>query len=299
MKKILILTSGLVKKLDGFVDASKDLDLEVHLGSFYEISYDSNYAKVRFQEHDLADYDLIYFRLVGKSLETAALVAEYAKLKGVKLIDDVYEKPHVLVTSVSKYLEYYKLSDKVTIPPTYFARVSRIRRLCGTKLGYPYVVKSTSGRKARDVWYVDKSSEEEIFTELRSREIRGDKFFAQVYIPSSTRIRILVIGDRAVAGIIQPSKYVKKVKEGITDDERNALKSGFSEVPTKLGEIALRAAQAVDLNISGVDILKDEKSGKLYVIEANAAPAWKLINKYCGINVESEILKYLKGVKTK
>ncbi len=297
MKKILILTSGLVKKLDGFVDASKDTEMEVHLGSFYDISYDSNYGKVRFQEHDLADYDLLYFRLVGKSLETAALVSEYAKSKGIKLVDDVYETSHVLVTSVSKYLEYYRLADKVNIPPTYFARVSRIRRLCGTKLGYPYIVKSTSGRKARDVWYIDKSREEEVFTELRSREMRGDKFFAQVYIPSSTRIRILVVGDRAIAGIIQPSKYVKIVKEGITDMEREALKSGFTDVPAKLSEIALKAARAVDLNISGVDILRDEKSGKLYVIEANAAPAWKLINKYCDISVETEILKYLAEIK--
>ncbi|OGM78679.1 hypothetical protein A2366_01910 [Candidatus Woesebacteria bacterium RIFOXYB1_FULL_33_9] len=58
-------------------------------------------------------------------------------------------------------------------------------------------------------------------------------------------------------------------------------------------DLALKSAKAVDLNICGVDILINSKTNETYVIEANAAPSWKLINKYCGVVVEDEIIKYL------
>jgi len=64
-------------------------------------------------------------------------------------------------------------------------------------------------------------------------------------------------------------------------------------VPEKYSEMAVKAAKTVDLDISGVDILVEDATDKLYVIEANAAPSWKLIAKDCGVNVEKEILKFL------
>jgi len=296
MKKILILTSGPAEKIKEFAHVSKDMGIDLTIGSFYDISWEDSNGEVRFQGNDISSWDLIYFRLVGKSLETAALVAECVKDKGVKLIDEVYGRSHVMVTSVSKYLEYYKLAKAVVIPPTYFASISSIKSESGDKLGYPFVIKSTSGRKSRDVWLVQDDKEDQIFADLKRREVGGDKFFAQKYIPSTVRIRILVIGNRAVAGITQPSKYLKKINPEITDEEKEALKKGFADVPPDLAEISLKAARSVDLNISGVDILQSEIDGKYYVIEANAAPAWRLVNKYCDINVEKEILEYLKNL---
>ena len=38
-----------------------------------------------------------------------------------------------------------------------------------------------------------------------------------------------------------------------------------------------------------------DATGNLFVIEVNAAPSWKLIEKDCGVNVEEELLKFLAG----
>ena len=64
-------------------------------------------------------------------------------------------------------------------------------------------------------------------------------------------------------------------------------------VPEKYSELALNCANAVNLDIAGVDILEENDSGKLFVIEANAAPSWNLIKKDCGVEVEKEILNFL------
>jgi ribosomal protein S6--L-glutamate ligase len=76
----------------------------------------------------------------------------------------------------------------------------------------------------------------------------------------------------------------------------NLGEKGKIEVTDELKELALLSAKAVSLDIAGIDILKEDKTGKLYVIEANAAPSWKAMAKDTGINIEREILKYLRDI---
>ena len=95
-KNILILTSGNVTKLSNF-----DGKVGVTLASFSDISYTSDDSKLTISsEVDLKNFDLIYFRMVGKSLEIATLVADYAMKNGIKIVDDMYETSNLLPISL-------------------------------------------------------------------------------------------------------------------------------------------------------------------------------------------------------
>lgn len=259
MKKILILTSGNVSKLDAFNSVKK--------ASFDDINFKSNSEKIFVGNTDLREFDLIYFRFIGKSLEIATLVSDYARKNGVKIIDRLYEKSLLMPSSLGKTLEIRKLVESgIKIPKTVFGDLS--------KLPYPYVVKSTTGQKAREVWLINSEKD------LPVRQV-GKFYFAQEFIENAKRIRALVIGDKVVGAIVRETKWNK-------DETKEVL----NPVPDKVAKLAIDSAKAVELDICGVDILTNE-SGNYWVIEANAAPSWKLINKYCNVSVENEIIRYL------
>lgn len=265
MNKILILTSGNVSKLEAFKNEPVDV------GSFEDICWNSASNDLRYKIYDLRNYKLIYFRLVGKSLEIATLVAEYAAKNGVKIIDKMYEKSRLLPTSLGKILETKKLCEAgVKMPKTVLGNFD--------SLPYPYVIKSTTGRKGKEVWLIRSEIE---MRDLRELLDKNKIYFAQEFIPNAKRIRALVVGDKVLGAIVRETKWNK-----------DGTKETLASVPEDISKLALDSAKALDLDICGVDILIDE-SGQKWVIEANAAPAWKLINKYCNVNVEHEIVKYL------
>jgi len=81
-KKLLILTGGPKKKLDAFVEPAKDLGLAVTLASFADLTFllskQSPKIVLKVKDQSLAEFDLIYIRMVGKRLEDATLVVNFA-----------------------------------------------------------------------------------------------------------------------------------------------------------------------------------------------------------------------------
>jgi len=268
MKKILILTAGKVEKLDAFKNKG------VTLASFSDICFDlDEKAGLKLKSgEDLKSFDIIYFRFVGKSLEIATLIVHYAKRNRVQIVDKVYEKSQLIPASQSKLLELKKFNEAgIKIPKTTFGKFDNLE--------FPYVVKSTTGQRAREVWLVNNKKEwESLQTELDKNKL----YFVQEFIPNARRIRALVIGDKVVGAILRQTKWNK-------DETKETL----SPIPTDIVNLAIKSAKSVDLDICGVDILVSSNTKEMFVIEANAAPSWKLINRYCGVSVEDEIIKYL------
>lgn len=267
MKNILILTSGNVNKISAFARDG------VTLASFKDVSYTSEEMGLKLKTgEDIKDFSIIYFRIVGKSLEIASLVADYAIKNGIKIVDEMYETSHLLPISLGKSLEMRKLNESgVKIPKTVFGDFS--------SMSFPYIVKSTSGQRAREVWLVNNEAE---LDELKKKFEKGKFYFAQELVPNARRIRALVIGDKVVGAIVRHTKWNK-----------DHTKITLDPIPDEVSKLALDSAKSVQLDISGIDILVNSVTNEMYVIEANAAPAWELINKYCKVNVEDEIIKYL------
>jgi glutathione synthase/RimK-type ligase-like ATP-grasp enzyme len=267
-KNILILTSGNVAKIEEF----KNFD-NVTVGTFKDINYSSDSADLKYKDSSLKEFDLIYFRMVGKSLEIATLVANFAVKSNIKLVDELYSNTNLMPMTLAKSIEMRKLYESgISIPRTVFGDFSTME--------FPFIVKSTSGQKAKEVWLVN--SQEELDTLKSNKFEKGKFYFAQALVPNASRARLLVIGDKVVGGILRQTKWNK-----------NHVKETLDPIPEDMANLALKSAKAVGLNISGIDILVNSQTNEMFVIEANAAPAWKLINKYCNVSVADEIIKYL------
>lgn len=265
---ILILTSGNINKLEEF----KEKD-GVTLGTFKDINYSSDSSDLKFKDRSLKEFDLIYFRMVGKSLEIATLVANFAINNSIKLVDELYSNTLLMPMTLAKSIEMRKLYESgINIPKTVFGNFS--------KLEFPFIVKSTSGQKAKEVWLVN--NKEELDTLKQKKYEKGKLYFAQALVANARRIRALVVGDRVIGAIVRHTKWNK-----------DHTKLTLNPVPADVEKLAVDSAKAVGLNISGIDILVNSETNEMFVIEANAAPAWKLINKYCNVSVADEIIKYL------
>src|SRR5262249_52990072 len=90
----------------------------------------------------------------------------------------------------------------------------------------------------------------------------------QQFISDRSEYRISVLSDRVV------SAYVKNQPEGSAPDD---LRSDWryeraSVLPRAVVTAAREAAQRVGLDYAGVDVVEDRSSGRIYCLEANAAP---------------------------
>jgi len=109
-------------------------------------------------------------------------------------------------------------------------------------------------------------------------------FYLQEFVEHNNRdIRILVLGDRAIAGMYR-----------VSDNWKTNIHAGARSEPLELTDelkhLAIKAAKAVKNEIAGVDII-ESKDG-LQVLEVNAIPGFTALQKVTDINLPGEIISY-------
>jgi glutathione synthase/RimK-type ligase-like ATP-grasp enzyme len=296
-KKILVIVGGNVNKIAGFEEAGRSLGLNLVTASFSELRFDNLNGKfnLRIGEHDASDFDVVYIRMVGKRLEDATILVNYAKAHNIKIVDRLYQEAYLMPLSLIKSMETMKLIENgISVPKTIFGRLSYIAEVGGEHLGFPFVIKSTVGRKAREVW--SPTTEEdlaELCAKLSAQEGQGKRFFAQGFVAASQRTRVFVLGGKAIGAITRPTKWRKRFLEMENGGYPEGRKHALHPIPEEDAELAVKAAAAVGLDIAGVDIAQEDKSSKRYVWEVNAAPSWGAVAKDTGLNIEEEIAKFL------
>ena len=296
--KILIIVGGNISKLDKFKDATLRLGLDVTLASLNDINYEyknTSEFSLKIENKDISDFKLIYIRMIGKRIEDASLLVDYAHKNRIKVVDHLYESELLLPSSISKAVETRKLIEGgVVIPKSFYSNLTRVIKYGERNLDYPFIIKSTSGRKAREVWLIENEADlKEKQKMLIELEKNGMRFFAQAYIKASQRVRVLTLGGVAIAAITRPTKWRKRIDSKFTKDNPEGIRGKLDPIPYVYKDISEKASKAVSLDICGVDILHEDDTDNVYVIEANAAPAWKLIEKDWKFSVEEKILEWL------
>jgi RimK family alpha-L-glutamate ligase len=301
MNRILIVLGGGIKHANPFSKAAEELSLDVHVASFAKLEYmtDGGEVKVKVDGHDIADFDVVYLRVVGKRYEDAALLVYYCRQKGIRIVDNTYEIDGLIRVPIPKSIEAKLLEDAgLPLPKTYFGRTKMMREVLPEKWGFPFVIKGTTGKQGHAVWSPrDMKELDKLVAEFTPLERKGRaRYIAQEFIKASQRNRIFVIGERAVAGITRPTRWRKRFLKKVNGEYPQGLRISLEPVPEEDAKIAVAAAKALGVNIGGADIITEDATGKKYVIEVNSAPRWAALKKDTGINVEKEILKYLSQV---
>lgn len=277
--------------MEPFKKAGDKLGVEVIIGSFGQLHYtlDGEKPRVKCGTRDIADFDVVYFRLVGKRAEDAALVVQYAKDHNIRVVDQVYERGYSYLP-LKKSLEMALLVEKgIPLPKTFFGTLKQIKEKAREVLGFPLVIKGSYGKQGHAVWLVKNPVElAQRCAELTQIENEGKRFFAQEFIKITERTRVFVVGERVIGSITMPTKWRKYVESLGT-----RLSTSMSESEQML---AVKAAKALGIDVGGIDLIRDNETQKIYVLEVNSAPRWSRFKEETGIAVEEEIVKYLAGL---
>ncbi|MHC9084892.1 30S ribosomal protein S6--L-glutamate ligase [Luteimonas sp. RIT-PG2_3] len=150
----------------------------------------------------------------------------------------------------------------------------------------PHVIKLNEGTQGNGVMLTEKPSASRSVVET----LRGlyASFLVQEFVAEAegADLRCLVVGDRVVASMR---------RQAAAGDFRSNLHRGGSAEAVDASQderdVAVRAAQAVGLNIAGVDLIRAER-GPL-VLEVNASPGLEGIEAATGVDVAGEMLDFV------
>ena len=198
---------------------------------------------------------------------------------GVRLINS----REALELASDKFLTSIILEkNKIQTPKTIICEDPKEALDSFEELGNDVVLKPLFGSKGIGITRLnDKAFAENVIYSLGHL---NEIFYLQEFIEHYNRdIRILVIGNKAIAGMYR-----------VSDNWKTNIHAGARmepiELTKELKDLAINAAKVVKTEIAGVDIVESEKG--LYVLEVNSIPGFTALQKVTDINIVEEIINY-------
>jgi gamma-F420-2:alpha-L-glutamate ligase len=209
-----------------------------------------------------------------------------------------FEQLGIPVLNSSKSIEI--VSDKLAtsqvlaqaglpIPKTILVNGDVDIDLIDKEIGFPCVIKATSGSKGKTVYLCENRKIFLGLMDLLTSIALKKVLIIQEYIDSKpgTDLRVWVIGGKTT---------VAMKRSGANGDFRANISQGGSAEPFEITEevdyLARETARVLGLQIAGIDLLFDKDGFK--ICEANSSPGFKGMDQYCGTNMAAEIVNFIK-----
>lgn len=193
-----------------------------------------------------------------------------------------------LVHSRNKFLGGQVLkSAGIAVPKTVtFADYGNIDKAIKLVGGYPFVLKRLKGTQGNAVFLINDvdKAHKKIGKYIRRRKA----FLIQQYIKESqgTDLRCFVVGGKVVGAmkrVAAKGNFRANIHQG-----GKGLAATLSKAER---DMAIEAAEVLDLQIAGVDILRSD-NGPM-VLEVNSSPGLQGIEKATGKDIAGEIIRYI------
>lgn len=244
----------------------------------------SHRPTVYYRSTKLDDVDAVIPRIGASVTFYATAVLRQFEMMGVYCLNESV----AISRSRDKLRALQILARKgIGMPVTGFAHSTKMSadliKLVG---GAPLVIKLLEGTQGKGVVLAEtEAAAASVIDAFRDLD---EYFLVQEFIKEAqgSDIRCFVIGNKVVAGMM------RKAKAG---EFRSNLHRGGTAMEVKLTpeerKTATRAAGAMGLNVSGVDIIRS-KHGPL-VIEVNSSPGLEGIEKATNVDVADSIIQYI------
>ena len=178
----------------------------------------------------------------------------------------------------SVYLERHNIPT----PKTVVCEDPKEALISFDNLGGDVIIKPLYGSKGIGISRLnDKGFAENVIYSLAELE---QIFYLQEFVEHQNRdIRVLVLGDKAIAGMYR-----------VSDNWKTNIHAGAHmepiELSNELRRLAEKAAKVTKTKIAGVDIIETDKG--LQVLEVNSIPGFTALQKVTDINLAAEIVSY-------
>ncbi len=199
----------------------------------------------------------------------------------------VYNDARAIERSVDKSMTSLLLhAARVPTPPTWATEsLAEAQRIVTREsaAGHALVVKplfGSQGKGLQRVGLVD--GEHQPLPALEAGMAYLQRFIEPVSTPGFDW-RVLVIGGRAVSAMRRISDHwVHNVAQG--------ARCEATPLTAELAALAERAAQALDMDYAGVDLMPSARGAPIQVIEVNGVAAWQGLQRVSGFNIASAIV---------
>lgn len=271
---VLLLSSKYSKKTDKYVRnlRQQDADLELTYATYDDLCFllGGKHNQITLQDgRDIADFGLIYFKVRTGYLDIAAAIADYADQRGVPFIDRTARH----FTSASKLYQYVVLNRNKLIPPrTVFMLPGRLRenfKFIKTTLGLPFVLKDVNGNRGEDNYLIKNASA--FAWACQTMDKQDLRYMAQAFVPNDGDYRVLVLGDK-IAIVIARRRRNDATHLNNTCHGGKAALAPSNSLPTSIRKACINAAQLLDRQVAGVDVVQDRSTGLWYCLEVNDGP---------------------------
>lgn len=200
----------------------------------------------------------------------------------------VINRPRAMEIAVDKYLATARMnSEGLPTPATMTCQDVDSAMDAFDRLGGDVVVKPLFGSEGKGIERVSHRAEaRDLFSRLVTE---GRIIYQQQFIDhGGCDTRLFVIGERIIAAMRR-----------ISDNWRTNIACGARGEPIEPNavdcDLAIRAANACDTQVAGVDILHDQR-GEPYVLEVNAVPGWRALSSVTKVDIAQQIIQYAEEI---
>lgn len=279
-----------------FAEEAKLLGIELVSVKYRKLKYLN--GKVMFGEVDMKDFDGWYFRSVGSELEWSKLLQFYARKHNIPMVDE-YLKTEGPLRRFKSIMTWQLEEAGVNYPKSaYVETINDLKKELGS-WKFPAIVKlSQGGRHGMGTFWIREMDDiEKLVHVLEGRrekaKEKGEKivpmrgFLIQEYIRNDGDYRVMTVGYKCIGGF---KRQVKEEKLILNKSQGNSI--AVKELPADVIEIAEKAAKVLGVEVAGTDIIRDIETGRVYIVEVNEAPQFKVFEKRTKSNAARMILEY-------
>lgn len=280
--------------------------------SYFENAAEELGVNVIFKGHNdpnvLTGANAVYVRSIGPYVVKTAYIARNARRQNIPLVDEYIARKaqNSEVIRPHSKREMYNLfvNNNIYTPPTVPTTTKEIiahdydlsflplteNGISGT---HHTVMKiSRGGRQGIGVYGIRKAEHirraiEDISARFPQKEGVGREVLIQRNIKNNGDIRVIVVGDRVIGGLLRGRKRRYKMMTRSKGRSR-----GLCNIPEDVCNASVQAAQALGITFASVDMVREVGTGKICVIEVNSAPSFHTFNKHHR-NAAVDILSYL------
>jgi len=242
--------------------------------------------KVSVKGYMMEDYDaLIVRRMPGGTAEKV-----FYRMDALHMLEEygvlVVNPALSIEKSVNKYYTSALLEKAgITSPRTVVTESFTEAMSAFEELGGDIVVKPLFGSLGAGITRI--TDGDIAYRVFRALESTQSVFYLQEYIPHSNEdIRVFVIGGEAVASM-------RRVAAGWKTNISSGAAPEPYEPTTEEVETSLRAAEAMGLDYTGVDLMRSEDDETLYTLEVNSTPGWEGLQKVTSVDIAERLVEYI------
>jgi gamma-F420-2:alpha-L-glutamate ligase len=246
----------------------------------------SSSKSIRYKGEKIELPDLVLSRTgAGTNYFTRSVMRQIEKF-GIPVYNDADSISRVSDKLLTSQL---LVKENLPIPKTILVNGDVDVELIEKEIGFPCVVKATSGSKGKTVHLCETKKDFTSLMALLSSIALKKVLIIQEFVDAAigTDLRVWVIGGKTIVAM-------KRI--GVEGDFRANISQGGTaesfEITEEVDYLARETARVLGLQIAGVDLLFDKDGYK--ICEANSSPGFEGMDQYCGQDMAQRIVDFIK-----